>query len=251
MKLELPGKSRPYLMAHRGNSEACPENTIASFQRALEDGADIIETDLHLTADGVFVCIHDATVDRTTDGSGAVAQMTLAEIKSLSASYDRPGFAAERVPTLAETMALIPEMCALALELKTDRFLEPEVCLKLVRELEKGGVQDRTVVLSFSLERLQCVRSVAPEIPLGHITLSRPLPTPGVQLVGPLWPLLVLNPFYVWIAHRRGMQICPLDIAPVGRLWYYRLLRCDAVMANNTARLARALKPDRGHEDLS
>lgn len=244
MKLELPGKSRPYLMAHRGNSEACPENTVAAFRRALEDGADIIETDLHLTADGVFVCIHDATVDRTTDGRGPIDQMTLAEVKSLSAAYDRPEFADERIPTLAETMALIPEGCGLALELKTDRFLEPEICLQLVRELEKGAVRDRTVVISFSLERVQRVQSVAPDTPTGHITLGRPLPTPGVQFVGPLWPLLILNPFYVWMAHRRGMQVCPLDVAPVGRLWYYRLLRCDAVMANDTARLAQALKPD-------
>ena len=102
------GRPRPYLMAHRGNRVACPENTLAAFRHALADGADIIETDLHLTADGVFVCIHDATVDRTTDGSGEVARMTLAELQGLSAACGRPDHAAERVPTLAETAALLP-----------------------------------------------------------------------------------------------------------------------------------------------
>src|SRR5512136_2944979 len=105
-QLNIPGRPKPYVMAHRGNQVACPENTLAAFRRALADGADIIETDLHLTADGVFVCIHDGMVDRTTDGHGAVAEMTLAQIKTLSASCGRPEFAAERVPTLAETAAL-------------------------------------------------------------------------------------------------------------------------------------------------
>ncbi len=72
--LHIPGKTKPYIMAHRGNRTACPENTLAAFRRAITDGADILETDLHLSADQVFVCIHDPTVDRTTDGSGAVAK---------------------------------------------------------------------------------------------------------------------------------------------------------------------------------
>ena len=126
-----------------------PENTLATFRRALADGADIIETDLHLTADGVFVCIHDGEVDRTTNGHGPVAVMTLAQVKTLSASYGRPEFAAERVPTLAELSAILPADVVLALELKTDRFLEPEVCRKLADEVAAAGVLERTVALSF------------------------------------------------------------------------------------------------------
>ena len=66
----LAHKVKPYVMAHRGNRVACPENTLASFRRALADGADLLETDLHLSSDGRLVCIHDATVDRTTNGKG-------------------------------------------------------------------------------------------------------------------------------------------------------------------------------------
>jgi len=95
-------------MAHRGNRVACPENTLAAFRRALDDGADIIETDLHVTADGEFVCIHDATVNRTTDGRGPVAGMTLAQLKALSALCGRQEFEQERIPTLAELAALLP-----------------------------------------------------------------------------------------------------------------------------------------------
>lgn len=240
--LVLPGTPKPYLMAHRGNKVACPENTLAAFQHALEDGADIIETDLHLTADDVFVCIHDATVDRTTDGTGPVAGMTLAELKGLSAAYGRPEYEAERIPTLAELVALLPDDVALGLELKTDRFLEPRVCQNLVAELVRTGVRKQTVALSFSLPRLQAVQAVAPDIPIGWITLSRPWPLRDAQLLGPLWPLLLLNPLYVWLAHRRGQVVCPLDSTPDRRLWLYHWLGCDAVLSDDPGATREALR---------
>ncbi len=228
-------------MAHRGNSLAAPENTLAAFRRAIDDGADIIETDLHLTRDGVFVCIHDATLDRTTDGSGAVAELTLAEIKRCSASYGRPKFAPERVPALQELTAILPSDIALALELKTDRFLEHDVACRLVDECRSAGIKDRMVTLSFSLDRILAVQSVAPEIPIGFITLSRLAPTVPAQLIGPFWPLLLINPLYTFWTHRRNMLIAPLDPWPDGRLWLYRLLRCDAVLTNDPASTLRAL----------
>ena len=239
--LAIPGKPQPYLLAHRGNRVRCPENTLAAFRQALADGADALETDLHLTADGVFVCIHDATVERTTDGSGPVAGMTLAELRQLSASYGRPEFQAERVPTLAELASLLPADVALALELKTDRFLEPAICQRLVDELAAAGVLERTVVLSFSLARVQAVQAAAPDLPIGWITLSRPWPVKGVQLLGPLWPLLLLNPLYPLLAHRRGQLVAPLDPLPDRRLWLYRLLRCDAVLSDDPASTLAAL----------
>jgi glycerophosphoryl diester phosphodiesterase len=235
------GRQKPYLMAHRGNRVTCPENTVAAFQCALADGADLIETDLHLTADGAFVCIHDATVDRTTNGSGEVARMSLVELKGLSAGCGRADYAAERVPTLAEVAALVPPSVALALELKTDRFLEPEVGRRLAAELEAEGVRDRALLLSFSLSRLQAVQAVAPDLCIGWITLSRAWLLPGVQMLGPLWPLLLVNLLYVWLAHRRGQFVCPLDPSPDRRLGWYRRLGCDAVLSDNPGATARAL----------
>ena len=239
--LTLPGRSRLYVMAHRGNRVACPENTLAAFRRAIDEGADIIETDLHLTADDVFVCIHDATVDRTTDGQGEVATMTLAQLKALSAGYGRAEFAAERVPTLAELAGLLPDDVALGLELKSDRFLEAGVCHRLAAELEDLGVRQRAVVLSFSLERIQAVRAAAPDISIGWITFNRPWPRRGVEMLGPLWPLLLLNPLYVYLAHRRDQVVCPLDPTPDGRLWLYRWLGCDAVLSDDPGATIQAL----------
>jgi len=240
--LALPGRPKPYVMAHRGNRAACPENTLAAFKRALADGADIIETDLHLTRDGVFVCIHDATVDRTTDGRGAVADMSLAEIKKLGAFYGRPEFKDERAPTLAETIALIPPDVALALELKTDRFLEPDVCRKLADELDRAGIRSRAVVLSFNLQRTLAVRAVAPDIPIGYITMFNPLPFANAQLLGPFWPLLLINPLYPLLAHMQGKVVCPLDPTPDSRLWFYRLLGCDAILTDDPEKTIKKLR---------
>ena len=90
--LFIPGRQKPYIMSHRGNQQLCPENTLAAFQQAIVDGADIIETDLHLSSDGVFMCIHDETLERTTNGHGRVAEKSLKELKTFSACYDKPEF---------------------------------------------------------------------------------------------------------------------------------------------------------------
>jgi glycerophosphoryl diester phosphodiesterase len=239
--LALPGRRKPYVMAHRGNRVACPENTLAAFRRALADGADILETDLHVTADGQFVCIHDGTLDRTTNGHGPVAARSLADIKQFRAHYGHSEFEDERIPTLAEVAALLPSDVALALELKTDRFLEPDVCRRLAAELDTAGVRSRTVVLSFHLPRVQAVRAVAPDLPTGYITMSNPLPLVDAQLFGPFWPLLLLNPLYACMAHARGGFACPLDPTPDSRLWFYRRLGCDAVLTDDPGATCRAL----------
>ncbi|MBK9087626.1 MAG: hypothetical protein IPL90_00680 [Holophagales bacterium] len=241
LSLSLPGREKPYVMAHRGNRVACPENTLASFRRALEDGADILETDLHVSSDGTFVCIHDGTLERTTDGRGPVEVRTLSELKALSASCGRPEFAAERIPALAEVAALLPPDRGLALELKSDRFLDPEVGRRLGEELLALGVLGRSVVLSFSRARLDATRLGAPGLPSGWITLKEPRPVRGVELLGPFWPILVVNPLYVLLAHRHGQAVAPLDPSPDGRLWLYRLLGCDAVLTNDPAETVRRL----------
>jgi glycerophosphoryl diester phosphodiesterase len=234
--LSLPGKARPYVMAHRGNRAVCPENTLASFRQAFADGCDILETDLHLSAEDEFICIHDATVDRTTDGSGPVAQKSVRELESLSAGKGFPQFAGETIPTLGELLEILPPGVALALELKTDRFLEPETGRRLAKTLRDAGVFERSVILSFSMERLKAVQQVAPTLPAGLISLTNPWPPRGYQLCGPFWPLTFVNPFYTLIAHARRQLTCPLDPTPDGRLWWYTLLRFDAILTDNPAK---------------
>ena len=240
-RLELPGRKRPYIMAHRGNRVLCPENTLAAFKQAFKDGADIIETDLHLSKDDEYICIHDDTLDRTTDKVGAIAALTVAEIKEASANNQMHGFEKERVPLLHEVTAILPPDVALALELKSDRFLEMETCERLIRMLDEVRVLNRTIFLSFSMERLQTIKQVQKDLPIGWITMRELKPPKDVEMVGVSYPLLWANPLYVSIAHRRGILVCPLDLEPEKRLKSYLRRGCDAVITDNSATTMRKL----------
>ena len=121
------------VIAHRGSKGVRPENTLAAFKKAIEEGADGIETDVHLSKDGEMVIIHDETVDRTTNGTGRVFDHTLAELKQLSAGGSFSGrYQNEKIPTLQEVVdLLIAERYTgiFNLELKTDKFKYPGICL--------------------------------------------------------------------------------------------------------------------------
>lgn len=106
MAVEMPDRG---ILAHRGAMATHPENTLAAFQEAIRLGAHAIEFDVHWTKDRQIVVIHDGTLDRTTDGTGNVWDYTLAELKQLDAgSWKGPRFAGERIPTLAESLAIMP-----------------------------------------------------------------------------------------------------------------------------------------------
>jgi glycerophosphoryl diester phosphodiesterase len=240
-KLRLPDRPKPYIMAHRGNRVLFPENTLSAFQQAVSDGADIIETDLQLTSDGAFLCIHDTTLDRTTDGTGVVSELTFEENRSYNAAAARPDLAFELIPTIGEMASVIPETVMIALELKSDAFLKPDTCHRLSEELQREALHERTVLLSFSTPRLAMMRSVDQDLPIGWITGNRPWPHAGNEMFGPYWPLLLLNPMLTLIAHLMGQLVCPLDPTPDTRLGLYRLLGCDAVLSDDPGKTTRAL----------
>ena len=112
------------IFAHRGSKGTHPENTLASFKEAVRVGSDGIELDVHLTKDGHLVVIHDETVDRTTNRTGEIRNLTLAEIKAMDAgSWFNETFAGEKIPTLEEVLLLLTELGfngQLNIELKTD-----------------------------------------------------------------------------------------------------------------------------------
>ncbi len=244
---DLQDRPRPYVMAHRGASGYAPENTLAAFRLALRQGADLLETDLRFTKDEALVCIHDATVDRTTDGHGAVSDMTLAEVKKLRirSQFDDT-YPHERVPTLNELLELTPKDVGLGLELKDPLFEQPAYAHKLVDALPLETLAGRVAVLSFEQARLDSVKRIAPEIPAGLITLYRVLPCCPTELIGPVWPLVFLNPLYVWLAHRRGKFVCPLDDCPDPRVRWYVWIGCDAVLTNTPDTTIEAIKKATG-----
>lgn len=230
-------------MAHRGNNVLFPENTLAAFQQAFQDGADILETDLQISKDNHFICIHDGSIDRTTDGKGLVSDYSVEELKTFSAFYGREEFRSERIPLLSELAAILPTDVALALELKSDRFLEEKTCQQLIDLLTTTGIRERTFVISFSKERVLCVHRLAPDIPAGLISMSGFTPDPEMQIVGPFWPLLLLNPFYIRQVRKNNQIVCPLDPTPDKRLWIYSKMKVDAVLTDNPQKTCRLIRP--------
>lgn len=148
-----------WVAAHRGCSTDYPENTIPAFEAAIAAGVDQIELDVRATLDGELVVIHDATVDRTTDGSGKVSEKTLAEIKMLDAgSYKGARFAGTRIPTFREFMDLAAKYPTLTVDIELKEYPtvpgnDPrayEVADAILAIVEEYGYADRVVINSFS-----------------------------------------------------------------------------------------------------
>ncbi|MBC8070400.1 MAG: glycerophosphodiester phosphodiesterase, partial [Deltaproteobacteria bacterium] len=117
-KLDIPGRPRPWIMAHRGASDLAPENSAASFALALEHGADLLETDLWFCGDGEIVCLHDRSLRRTTGDPRSVTDVGAHELSRLRLHAHGDGHHGdERVPSLAELVARTPESIPLVLEL--------------------------------------------------------------------------------------------------------------------------------------
>lgn len=158
------------LMAHRGASGLAPENTLAAFRLALDYQPEWFELDVHATADGEIVVMHDATVDRTTNGTGAIADLTLAEIRGLDAgSWKGAEFAGEPVPLLAEVVALAGDRVRLNVEIKGGPDL-PNTAARVVDILRRGGVLDRSEISSFDLSAVKAVAALTDEPAVALIT---------------------------------------------------------------------------------
>ncbi|MEM8766925.1 MAG: glycerophosphodiester phosphodiesterase family protein [Pseudomonadota bacterium] len=146
------------IAAHRGAVDGAPENTLAAFDRATSIGADLIEVDLRVTADGHIVVLHDSRVNRTTDGRGKVRKMTLAELRRLDAGRGQV------VPTLEETLAFVGgRNVGLLLDVKDSRRMDP---MMLAAAIDRHGLSDRVLIGTRSLELAQALRALDPELKL-------------------------------------------------------------------------------------
>ncbi|HET6626757.1 MAG TPA: glycerophosphodiester phosphodiesterase family protein [Nocardioidaceae bacterium] len=157
----------PTAVAHRGGSVGVPESTMPAYRSALRVGVRVLEADVRMTADGVLVIMHDRTVDRTTDGTGAVRAMTYRQVRQLDAGHGA------KVPRLAALLRLAKRRNArLILEVKIPHTTRAEV-RRFVRTVRKAGMVRRTTADSFAAERLALVRATAPAMDRGLVT-TRP-----------------------------------------------------------------------------
>lgn len=199
----MPFPAHVLNIAHRGASKVAPPNTLAAFVKAVELGADGIEFDVHLSADGVPVVIHDFAVDATTDGHGRVADMTLAQLKALDAGsrFDL-AFAGERIPTLGEVLDAVGDRLLLNVELKSTSVRDNGLERAVIGQIERRGLSDRVLISSFNPFSLRRAGRIAPHIPLGLLYApDLPLPLRRAWLA-PLAPHQARHPHYSMVDAR-------------------------------------------------
>jgi len=167
---------RILLGGHRGNAAECPENTLASFQSAIDLGVDVIECDVHLSEDGGLPVIHDHLLDRTTNGSGLVRDQTMAELKRLDAgSWKEPRFAGERIPSIGEVLDLARGKVGVAIEIKNLPLPYAGIEEAVVRAVKNADMVADVVVIAFDHRCLKRIGEMEPEILTGVLEASRPV----------------------------------------------------------------------------
>ena len=188
-------------IGHRGAAGHCPENTLGSFRKALELGLDMVELDVQLCRSGELVIIHDGTVDRTTDGSGKIADLDLREIKELDAG------SGERIPTLIEVLELIKGRCGVNIELKGPGTAEPVG--RSIKEMDRAS--DEVLVSSFRPVELYDIVSFDKCVKVGFLIDKDPrggeefIKELGGYSIHPRYDQTYLE--YVTLCHGIGLKV--------------------------------------------
>jgi glycerophosphoryl diester phosphodiesterase len=251
-------------IAHRGASGTFPENTVSAFRAAIDAGADMCELDVQLTRDGAVVVIHDETVDRTTDGKGEVAALTLEEIKRLDAGAkfkarnltanpfprgkgDRSSESnllpsgmgdrsLERIPTLDEVFAVTSGKCGLNIELKAGG-LEHQVA----QIMQARDAFNDSIVSSFDWEYLQKIQQLHFNIRIALLAEGKPVDlmmnavAMRAHAINPRWDMV--TPDLCKAAHERGLKVYTWTVDADARMRALAECGVDGIMTNYPERL--------------
>ena len=234
------------VIAHRGASGNAPENTLAAFRKAVALGATFIETDLQLSRDARFLAIHDATVNRTTNGQGAVHEMTLADLRRLDAgSWFGSEFAGERIPTLEEILEFSKKNdVVFYLEIKPGGSWGGEHAL--VGALRESGEIPRVVVISFDPAIVLNLRNIEPTLMTGLLydgqienPLDRAVAIGARQLAvrGDL-----VTPALIAEAHKKDLQVVCWTVNHPAHMRMLIAAGVDGIMSDYPDRLIAASK---------
>ncbi|MGB7876396.1 MAG: glycerophosphodiester phosphodiesterase [Anaerolineales bacterium] len=246
---ELP---YPLVIAHQGGDGLWPGDTLYAFEHAVELGVDVLEMDLHITKDGVLVINHDETVDRTSDGTGNIEDMNLAEIKKLDAGYDWSNDGGDTfpyrgmgitIPTLEEIFQTFPQY-HMTIEIKTtERPMAASFC-DMIRAY---NMQDKILVASFLDERMEEFRRACPEVATSSarqettvfVLLSKGflgrLYSPSfnaLQVPEKSGGIIVMTAQFVRAAHERNLRVEPWTIDDPEQMKMYIAWGVDGVMTD-------------------
>lgn len=154
----------PLILAHRGANKRAPQNTLPAFAKAIELGADGIETDVHLSSDGELVICHNYTVDATSNGKGEIKDMSLSELKALDfGSYFSPDFKNTPLPTLPELLKLVSGMKLINIEIKPPK-VNNDLVKRTIDEVYKFSLEEKVIISCFDPDCLYKSKEIAPAI---------------------------------------------------------------------------------------
>ena len=249
-------------VAHRGGGMLVPEATLAAFGAAARAGADVLEMDVRLSADGALVVIHDRTVDRTTDGSGAVGELRLEELRSLNAGhhfrapdggfpYRGEGLA---IPTFEEVHDAHPDL-PFIVEMKTLDTAEP-----LCRAIRDAGREDRTLVAAFGGESLERFRRACPAVAtggsfgevalflalsLGRLAGLHDPPFDALLVSETSGPLRVVTPGLLRSARQAGLPVLVWTVNRAEDMRRLLALGVDGILTDDPATLSAVVATSR------
>jgi glycerophosphoryl diester phosphodiesterase len=172
--ISTPNQKSITFIAHRGASKTAPENTIASIKSALNLKANFIEIDVRQTLDSVVVLIHDASLDRTTNGKGLISENTYSEIIKLDAGkWFSKNFMNEKIPTLEEVVKLVNGRCNLIIEIKEGNESYPNIEKNILQIIEEFDAENWIIIQSFNSDVLRTIHSLNPNIELHKLMFGK------------------------------------------------------------------------------
>ncbi|RKU37262.1 hypothetical protein C6495_02260 [Candidatus Poribacteria bacterium] len=253
-------------IAHRGASGTAPENTLIAFNKALKIGVDAVEFDLHGTADGEVVVIHDATLNRTTGLGGLVSQRSLETIKTADAGgwfhpdfkgewvarndaagreifWFPPDAKGERVPTLEEALECITPNAMAVAEIK-----DPRISERVVAKIREAHALDNVVIISFHISALQAVRALEPRIPTGWLIGGHTSGASPIALCQQLGELgfnflnvnhLLVTAAFAYEVRRRGIALWCWTVDDIVRMRELKAWGVQGITSNHPERFAK------------
>ena len=255
------GKLGIEVIAHRGGASLRPENTLAAFTHAVAIGADMLDLDIRATSDGAIVCIHDATVDRTTDGRGRVDSFTFDALRKLDAGYSWSGDGGHsfpyrgqgiRIPALEEVFSRLPET-RMILEMKQGG---PGLAQPLCSLIRHSRMTQRVLVASFNDEALAAFRTVCPEVAtsvsrreawafyglhLARLEAVYSPPVPGLFIPDRLGDDFVPTRRLIEAAHRHNLKVQVWTISDEERMRDLIQIGVDGIVTDRPDRLLALL----------
>lgn len=243
----MPDRPRPLIVAHRGASGEAPENTLASFSLALRLGAQAVEFDIHQSADGKLVVMHDESLERTTNGKGMVMEKRLRELRALDAgSWYARNFSGERVPTLEEALGCITPGGFALVEIKHGSDIYPDIERNIAGTMSSNGDWKRkTVFIAFDPSILLQLRELDSELSTGLLTADPPEEYIDVaqefkiQCFLPRWERL--RPDSISALHGHGYSVHPWVMNEESDVRKVLSMRPDSVSSNYPGMLSSIL----------